>query len=149
MNEEIIGIEVSGEVYPIKDEGTSEKTQTLESKVQELETLVDTHEEEIKKLDPTWKLFGQTLGKTPIAISKCNELMITFYYEDAGIIINIPILYTDTTQTVRHFCNSFNRSASLQLDADISATTSEVAINSAMWAGSDVSSVCGITVRYR
>lgn len=51
MNEEIIGIEVSGEVYPIKDEETSEKTQTLETKVQELETLVETHEEEIKELN--------------------------------------------------------------------------------------------------
>lgn len=182
MNEEIIGIEVSGEIYPIKDEKTSGKAQTLETKVsiaevnitnletasteqgeklaqieanigetdiQELKSLVDAHEEEIKELDPTWKLFGQTLGRTPITISGCNELMITFYFTDAGIIINIPILYADVTPTVRHFCNSFNRNASLQLDVDIAATTSEVAISSAMWGGNDVSSVCGITVRYR
>lgn len=33
MNEEIIGIEVSGEIYPIKDEETSGKAQTLETRV--------------------------------------------------------------------------------------------------------------------
>lgn len=33
MNKKIIGIEVSGEVYPIKDEETSEKAQTLETKI--------------------------------------------------------------------------------------------------------------------
>lgn len=36
MNEEIIGIEVSGEIYPIKDEETSGKTQTLETKTENI-----------------------------------------------------------------------------------------------------------------
>lgn len=33
MNEKIIGIEASGEIYPIKDEETSGKAQTLETKI--------------------------------------------------------------------------------------------------------------------
>lgn len=36
MNEKIIGVEVSGEVYPIKDEETSGKTQTLETKTENI-----------------------------------------------------------------------------------------------------------------
>lgn len=35
MNEEIVGVEVKGEIYPIKDEKTSETTQTLETKITE------------------------------------------------------------------------------------------------------------------
>lgn len=50
MNEEITGVEVSGEIYPIKDEKTSDKTQTLEIKTQELESSVVTLKEEIKKI---------------------------------------------------------------------------------------------------
>lgn len=50
MNEEIIGIEVSGEIYPIKDEATNTKIQTLETKVQGLESSISSLEGEIEKV---------------------------------------------------------------------------------------------------
>lgn len=58
MNEEIIGIEVSGEIYPIKDEETSGKAQTLETKVStaeenitNLETASTEHGEKIAQIE--------------------------------------------------------------------------------------------------
>lgn len=41
MNEKITGIEVSGEIYPIKDEETNEKTQTLETKIANINTKIN------------------------------------------------------------------------------------------------------------
>lgn len=64
MNEEIIGIEVSGEIYPIKDEETSGKTQTLEQKVsiaeQNIENLEQTAIEHGEKIAQIEANIGET-----------------------------------------------------------------------------------------
>lgn len=96
MNEKIIGVEVSGEVYPIKDEETSGKIQTLGIKVQELNTLVETHEEEIEKLKDSITVKRHTdsryssttsnytiLGET----SKKRVILNAFYDFDANVVV--------------------------------------------------------------
>lgn len=130
MNEKIIGIEVSGEIYPIKDEETSGKAQTLETKVsiaetnianletaltgqggrlaqietnigetdiQELKSLVDTHEEEIKELKVgitvkrhTDSRYSQTTSNYTILeeTSKKRIILNAFYDYDANVIVS-------------------------------------------------------------
>lgn len=96
MNEEIIGIEVSGEVYSIKDEETSGKTQTLGTKVQKLETLVDAHEEEIKKLKDGITVKRHTDSKYSSSTSnytileetsKKRVILNAFYDFDANVVV--------------------------------------------------------------
>lgn len=64
MNEEIIGIEVGGEIHAIKDEETSGKTETLEQKVsvaeQNIENLEQTATEQGEKLTQIETNIGET-----------------------------------------------------------------------------------------
>lgn len=65
MNEEIIGIEVSGEIYPIKDEKTSGKTQTLETKV-------STAEENITNLETASTEHGEKIAQIEVNIGETD-----------------------------------------------------------------------------
>lgn len=103
MNEEIIGIEVGGEIHTIKDEETSGKTETLKTKVsaveeniaaletaseeqsekliqietnigetdiQELKSLVDSHEEEMQEVSEELPKITTTLET--LLFQNCN-----------------------------------------------------------------------------
>lgn len=84
MNEEIIGIEVSGEIYPIKDEETSGKAQTLETKIQGLKTIVDTHSEELREL--TMMIDDATVSNTKTWSSEKINDSLEDIEKKAGII---------------------------------------------------------------
>lgn len=66
MNEEIIGIEVKGEIYPIKDEKTSKEAETLKTKIAEINIVLN----EIKNKSFKYPNYGKQKtipGKTWVA----------------------------------------------------------------------------------
>lgn len=89
MNEEIIGIEVSGEVYPIKDEKTNEKTQTLESKV-------SSTEEKIANLE-------SALNKTVGFPDYTNQIIITSNSWVADRDVYINMMFVSLNQAANEF----------------------------------------------
>lgn len=89
MNEEIIGIEVSGEVYSIKDEKTSEKTQTLDSKV-------SSAEEKITNLE-------NALNKTVRFPDYANQIVIT----DNTWVVNQDVYINATFISLNQAENNF------------------------------------------
>lgn len=76
MNEEITGIEVKGEIYPIKDEKTSEEVETLKTKIADINIVLD----EIKNKSFKYPNYGKQKTITTNRWVADEDVYITHTY---------------------------------------------------------------------